>query len=259
MKHLALVLAAAVLGTGCIVTSDNPPPAYGSVDLYWDFVRSTPGVGGGYVVYDSTLVGVDGRCLQSDVDTVTVDAPGVAQVNVPCIYGGIQGVTIDGVFAGVSSFRVRGWRGAIAVYDDTFALDVPASPAAPASYTVDVAAVSAPIDMFAYLSDGTNYYTTCSSAGYPTIYYDVYDSYATHILSSSASCSGGSAYPLTVLLGDLDLDNYTIRMKGYQGSTRTFDSCLSNTAKMLSFDHFVSQTGAGGLFVDLFAPPACTL
>jgi hypothetical protein len=256
MKRLALALAAAALGTGC---SGSHHPATGSALLYWDFVRSAPAQSGGVVTYDSALTGTGTTCPQSDVDTVTIDAPDVAQVSVPCIYSGVQGVTVSNMLAGSNVVRIRGWRQGVAVYDDTFTVDVIARNNAPAGSYLDVRAVQAPIDLFAYLftTDTSQYYPTCASASSPEIDYDVWDSFGTHVLSATVACSE-PANPTAVFVGNLDLDNYTVRMKGFTaagGSSPVFDSCTSSSAQVIAFDHFGSQTGAGGIPVTLFTPP----
>jgi hypothetical protein len=257
MKRLALALAAAVLGTGC--SGSHHAPATGSALLYWDFVRTAPAQAGGAVTYDATLTGTGTVCPQSDVDTVTVDAPGVAQISVPCVYSGVQGVTVSNVLAGSNVIRVRGWRQGVAVYDDTFTVDVIAGNNAPAGSYLDVRAVQAPIDLFAYLftTDTSQYYPTCASASNPEIDYDVWDSFGTHVLSATASCTE-PANPTAVFVGNLDLDNYTVRMKGFTvagGGVPVFDSCTGSTAQVIAFDHFGSQTGAGGIPVTLTTPP----
>ena len=267
MKRLALILAATVLGTGCYVSSDYspPPPVYGSVNVYWDFVRNAPAQPGGAVIYDSTLSGaVDGPCPESAVEAVTVDVPGLAQVDVPCIWSGVQGVTISGIPAGTSSFRVRGWRGIHAVYDETFLRSVPAGPG-PASHYLDVSGVPAAIDLFAALYWDTplpaGQYTLCADAAFPTIDYDLFDSFGTRVRSEVAiPCSDPAAPSFPVFMGNLDLDNYTVRMKGYTGpapGTRTFDSCTSTTATMMAFDHFGAQVGGSGVPISLYTPPRC--
>jgi hypothetical protein len=48
MKRLALVLAAAVLGTGCIITDDDPPLGFGDLDVSWRFRNFDGSLAGDY-------------------------------------------------------------------------------------------------------------------------------------------------------------------------------------------------------------------
>jgi hypothetical protein len=262
MTRFAAVLAAAVLGSGCIITTDD---GEGSVNLYWDFVRNAPAQPGGYVVYDEDLVGTgNSSCPESGVETVDVTSPSGTQ-SVSCTYGGVQGITYDNVPEGNQSFRVRGWRrvGGVErlVYDHSVVANVVGGRTIDAY--VDVEPVIANIDLVAFLSYGPGqYYATCNDALNPRVAYDLYDSLGTLIerVSNVPCPAGASAFPLPVIVGALDLDTYSIRLKGYTGASqlRTFDSCTSNALKFLEFDHFSTHTGAGEIEVDLFTPPACT-
>jgi hypothetical protein len=259
MKRLALVLAAAVLGAGCGPTRSTPAPGIGSVNLYWDFDRNAPAQSGGFITYDPYPGGtVTGRCPQSQVDFVTVDTPSVAQVVVSCVYFSVQGVGIDGIDAGTQPFRVRGWRhttgGDVAVYDETFNLDVPLS--AVQSYTVHVAGVPALLDVFTFLAFGTppgTDYATCTdatpagSASPPNLFVDIRDVAGTLIDQGSAACVG--ALPALSFSKLVDLDDYDVRVQGerVEDGALVFDSCSTSLA------HFAAQTGAGG-----FAPTAFT-
>ena len=261
MKRIAFVAAAALLGTGCVVSSDSPPPV-GSVNLYWSFQKFAPAQTSGHIDYDTTYVGANGRCPESAVDEVTVDSP-VGQTTVACVHAGVQGLGIDGIPAGTQTFRVRGYRGADLVYDTSVNLQVVAGTTSntASSYYVAVEGTWARLEAFAYLSFAPNtYYATCASALFPTVDYDVYDIYGNAVITGSVLCQDpATGFP--VIGEDLDLDNYTIRMTGWTGSpaVRTFDSCASDALKLLAFDHFGAQTGVGGLAVTLDTPPACTL
>ncbi len=244
MKRLAFVLAAAVLGTGC--HSTRTAPAVGSVNLYWDFDRTAPAQAGGFITYDAYPGGtVSGRCTQSAVDFVTVDAPGAA-VSVSCVYAGVQGVGVDGVDAGTQPFRVRGWRHVsgtdVVVYDSTFNLSVPV--ASVQDHIVHVPGVAATLDVFGDLAYGASpgtLYPDCASAGSPNLYVAIRDAFGTLIDDNTAGCSDPLPAPAFSAL--LDLDDYQVRVQGLQLGTNAlvFDSCSA------SWPHFGTQTAAGGL------------
>jgi hypothetical protein len=263
MTRIAAALAVAVLGSGCIInTTDN---GEGSVNLYWDFVRNAPAQPGGYVVYDADLIGSgNSSCPESGVEVVEVRSP-TGTISVSCTYGGVQGLTFDNVREGTQSFRVRGWRSVGGTDRLVFEHTVVANVLGGSTIDVfaDVEPVRADIDLVAYFSYGPGqYYATCNEALNPVVAYDLFDSLGTLIDSAgNVPCGpGASAFPLTVILDTLDLDTYSIRLKGYTGApqVRTFDSCTSNALKYLAFDHFATHTGAGAIEVDLFTPPACT-
>jgi len=258
MKSLALVLAATVLGTGCFVSTDSTD--YGDVNIYWDFVRSAPAQTGGVLVYDDSDVGSpDGPCNESGVKTVEVTVPGrSAPVVVSCVYAGVEGVGVDAVAAGVRSFRIRGWRDAFLVYDTFVNLSVQANTMT--NHYVDVAGVSAPLDLFAYLAwgAGPTDYPTCAAATPagssfpPNIGFEIRDVFGNLIDDGVAGCVG--TLPALVFAGDLDLDNYEVRMRG----TRVEDGALVLDSCSVALDHFVSQTGAGGFAPTLLTQPLPT-
>jgi len=264
MRRLAAVTAAAVLGSGCIVTDSSPSP--GSINLYWDFVRNAPAQTGGTVFYDDTLVGTGtGPCAQSGVETIVFDTP-AGPGSVACVYGGVQGVTIDGLDSGTQTVSVQGWRhiGGVntLVFAQSVQVNVPSGGVR--DVYVDVAAVAANLDVVAYLDYSGGTYASCDVALNPEIDYVLVDGAGTTIedVVAAVTCPGTTpiAAGLFVRTGALDLDNYTIRMKGYTGApaTRTFDSCTGDGAGLwYPFDHGADQSGTFGLDLDLFTPPAC--
>ncbi len=269
MKRFAFAAAAALLGTGCIsstTTTTTPPQQYGSVNLYWSFEKYAPAAPGGVIGYDTSHTGTaNGPCAESAVETVTVSSP-LGTQTVSCVHtNGVQGLGLDGLPAGMQTFRLQGNRGAYVVYDTTVDLQVVAGTTATTatSYDVVVQGTYAPFDAFAYLAYApSSYYATCALADYPTVDYYVYDVHGNQVLTGSVSCQDPATGFPVIAVNDLDLDNYTIRMTGWTGpapQVRTFDSCASDAAKLIAFDHFVAQTGAGGLAVTLGTPPACAL
>lgn len=248
MKRIALVLAAAFLGTGCVSSSDTTD--YGSVNLYWSFARTAPAAPGGFIYYDDTFAGPGtGPCLDSSVEEVTVDSP-LGQTTVACVYAGVQGIGLDDIAEGARSFRFRGWRGAYLVYDTVVNLDVIGN--ATTDHYVELQGVSQPLDMFAYLSYGAGagtLYASCAAAipagstSPPNIGYEIRDVHGALVDDGFVGCS--DPLPAAVFVGDLELDNFDVRMRGYrvEDDALVFDSCA------VRLDHFVSETG-----VDGFAP-----
>lgn len=259
MRRLALTLATAVLSSGCIIGDDDddhlpPPSGVGSVIVYWDFLRNAPAQPQGAVLYDADLVGPGtGPCAQSAVEVVTIDVGGAPQFVVDCVYQGVQGATLDLLPTGPQAARVRGWRGDFVVYDSTVTLDV-FQDQVTEQPLVDVEGVRAPIDLFGDLAAGATFYASCAEADVPNISFTLWDSFGTLIDDGVAGCS--DPLPAPVFAGDLDLDNYTVRMEGTatQGPNLgdvVFDSCNQ------VFDHFDAQIGTGGVAVTLQTPPAC--
>lgn len=265
MTRFAAVLAAAALATsGCIITTDDP--GVGSVTVYWDFLRYAPDAPGasasGFILYDEDLVGTgNSSCPESGVESVDVTSPN-GTLNFPCTYAGVQGVTLDGLPEGNVTLRVKGWRrdGIDRVlWDGAIQVNVLANRTVEAY--VDVDPVSADLDVVAYLSYGTNqFYATCAEAANPEIDYELYDSLGTLVLRDTVLCPGAtSAFPVGVIASTMDLDTYTIRLQGFTGATptRTFDSCTGPSLKFLAFDHYDTHIGANAIDLDMFTPPKC--
>ncbi|HSD22550.1 MAG TPA: hypothetical protein VLC54_21040 [Anaeromyxobacter sp.] len=259
MRRLALTLATAVLASGCIIGDDDDHfVGAGSAIVYWDFIRNAPAqLPDGAVLYDSTLEGVGtGPCVQSGVEVVTIDVAGLQQFVVDCVFQGVQGATLDGLPAGSVSARIRGWRGQVVVHDTTAALQVFDGQVTDQGI-IDVDPVRAPIDLFGDLAFGLapTPYASCAEAENPNISFELFDGYGTRIDAAVVGCSG--PLPAPVFTGDLDLDNYTVRMQGI--GTRApfvgqvvFDSCV------VPFDHFGTGVGDAGVFVTLRTQPVPT-
>ena len=77
------------------------------------------------------------------------------------------------------------------------------------------------------------------------------DALGTLVDQDLVGCVG--ARPALVFVGTLDLDNYSVRMRGLRAedSALVFDSCD------VPLDHFGPQTGAAGLAPVLGNPPVC--
>ena len=267
MRRVLLLAAAALLGSACIVHNDTTPSTgSGSVVVYWDFVRNAKS---GPVAYDAELAGpTAGACPQSAVEAISIDAldSGVPSATVNCREWNpqdgqaVQGVIIDGVPEGNRSFRIRGWRTVnnqdVAVYDSAVTVSVVHGNVTSAP-TAHLAPVRAALDLFGDLAFGpaatATPYASCADAGSPNIGYELRDGVGTLVASGLVGCS--DPLPATVFSGDADLDDYTVRMKGYRVSDNSvvFDSCAQ------SFAHFQADIGQHGVApVLLTLPvPAC--
>jgi hypothetical protein len=272
MRSLAAVIAAAVLGSGCIITSDD---GQGTVNLYWDFVRYAPAAPtadvDGRVYYDTGLTGTGtGLCQQSGVEEVRVTIQGQTTA-IDCLYYGVQGIAVDGVDAGDQLVTISGWRtiGAdwIKAYESTATVNVRGG--GEVSYTIDVEPVIAPADLFVtfWYVDGTaQRYPSCTAAQDPIVEFELRDSYGTLVDTYDAvACNAADGVvALTLdpaLAGTLDLDTYYLRARGYTlvggVETRTFDTCASAVLTDYAFDHVAPATGLGGYSIPLSSPPAC--
>lgn len=264
MNRIApITLAVALAGTGCIVDSHDDGGYYDDVAdviVYWDFLRYAPASPNadrnGFVLYDPYDIGTtlpNGMCAESGVEVVDVDTP-AGTFSFDCVYDGVQGATLLDMPRGTYNYTITGWRGDVAVYRTTVAITNDVSGT---QNGIDVDPVSAPIDLFAYLRYGTDlYYQTCNEAQNPTITYRVWDSAGTLVLDDAVACPGTAvADPLPVFIGDLDLDDYTVRMQGLNASSQVvLDSCA------WQFDHFdtAGQTGDLGIPITLDTNPVPT-
>lgn len=262
MRRLALLLAASVLGTGCIVTSDDPIPL-GSVIINWDFARYAPAQtadtehasADGWIYYDEVGQGAPNSiCPESDVDTVGIVPPGGAEIQVACRYlNGVQGITIDNVPEGVRRFRLLGYRGGRVVYDDTFDLEV--SSIETFQHPVHVRGAYARLDVYADLVSGDAFAASCAAAGNPEIDFQIFDPvFGLVVDEGTVDCVNASSTRARVWVysEDLDLDDYDVQLVGYQPGTSTvrYDSCLQ------AFSHLDADAGqSGGLIVPLYGSP----
>ena len=259
MKRIALAAAVALLGTGCIVHDDTnyvpPPGQYGSVNLYWDFVRTAPAQTAGRLVYDDSDTGTYGACDESAVEVVEVTSP-LGTVASDCVaVNGVEGMGLDGIPAGVRSFRFRGWRGDFLVYDTTVNLEVFAgtTAATATSYSVDLDGVSANVDLFADLAYGDpgTFYASCAAAADPYLAWEIRDVFGQLVDAGDDFCND----PLPSYFGrlPLDLDDYYLRMQGFDGGDAlVLDSCW------LDFPHFATQIDGSGVAPTLFTLPVPT-
>lgn len=183
MKRLALVLAAAVLGTGCVVTTQDPT---GDATFAWNF-RDWDG----YLAGNFTA-GNDGCALAgvTDVDLDISDGGGrVFFRTYSCTEAG-SGLPRGGVVGlseGVYTYRLTAYRLSSPVFDAVGSVSISASSQAYVEATLDVLS---PIPLTLYYTQNGAY----SCAGTPSVYYAVYTnaSRSTLVSSTTIACSSGS-------------------------------------------------------------------
>jgi hypothetical protein len=255
MNRLALTAALATLCSGCWITTAD---SVGSVNVYWDFRRDAPAQAGGHVFYDSSFaaVNVNGICPESGVDTVLVESE-AGRVDLDCtgpVGGGnyVQGLVVDGLLSGNTSITVTGFRSGTAVYRSTAPVTVLGGSVV--SLFVDVAGIQAPLEARGDLAfgDPAALYPDCAAAGAPNLDIELHDSFGTLVDHLVSGCSD----PLPSLAyNDLvDLDNYTIRLRG----KRVSDGALVFDACNKPFDHFGTDTGANAFTATLLTLPVPT-
>jgi hypothetical protein len=122
MRRLALALAAAVLGSGCIVTNDVP--AQGGVIFYWGFESDQLGNFGDF---GNTPTGF-ADCATAGVNQVRVSVDGGASFDTFNCSGadGTPGIWFQGMSPGTYAWVVRGLRGGVPVYEASGNVAVPA-------------------------------------------------------------------------------------------------------------------------------------
>lgn len=116
MKRFAM-LAAAALGSGCVVSSEVPPIGTGTVTLYWRFVNSQLQTYGDYSPANP-------GCAAAGVDQVRVtilEAGGSFVQTFSCVQAanGVPGVTVLDFLPGAYPWTLEGLRGGLTVYSDS--------------------------------------------------------------------------------------------------------------------------------------------
>jgi hypothetical protein len=262
MRTLALTaaLVTALTGTGCIVSSTESV-ATGAAHVYWSFERTAPAQPGGFITYDASYgepaaAGTSGTCPESYVDTVRVaSAAGTFDIGCTGRSGNawVQGAVVDYLPPGNNTIDLTGYRNGQAVYRSSVDVFVPAYDVG-VVYT-SILGISAPLEAYAYLAFGVpaTDYLNCGEAFSPNFTVDVFDVVTRKRIDGyAAGCS--NPLPAFVYTGDLDLDDYTVRMKGFDPTSgaKVFDSCDVDMA------HFGAQVGASGFAATLFTSPLPT-
>lgn len=237
MKRLAVVLAA-VLGTGCYVSSSYapPPPPAGTLDIAWSFMRTLNDGAGTQVAH---------HCSNAGIDTVVVDTAAGSSA-LPCADAAGDGgaVALPPGTYNVVVTAYRGGSGGVALYSAQF----------PGVSVVEnqVTSLTAPLNAFfnqfqinADFQDlaGTIAYPTCASAGVTTYSFHLVDYAGTSVYSSgNIPCTD----PPGITFGasnPVDLDAYTIRVVAF-GPTYSFDSAVSPGCTSPVFLHYGLDVGA---------------
>ncbi len=231
MKRLAAVLAAAVLGTGCYVSSSTHTPGpTGTLDIAWSFIRTLNDVSSSQVTYG---------CVSAHIDTVVVSASG-GSIVLPCADGAGDGGAVE-LPSGTQNVAVtayRGGTGGVALYSAQFnavsiGVNQVTNLSAPLYAFFDELQINANFQNLA----GTVAYPTCASAGVTTYSFHLVDRANTTVYSSGDfSCSD----PPGVTFGagnPVDLDQYTIRVVAF-GPSFDFDSAVYPSCGSPVFSHY---------------------
>jgi len=253
MNRLALTaLATAAMGTGCFVDNGST----GSVDLYWEFDRTT--WDGHVVTYDpesAAPTSGSGACAQSGVDTVVVTRPDGRDATADCLNQGRQGVALDGLPSGRQPFTVTGYRNGLALYRTSVSLDVPSGTAGQVpAFTAPLQGIAANLDLLFYFADAHMVAipgATCATEHVDTFTFDMYDRAGTKVVSTAmfpthaVDCSDAGVGP-GVALDGIDLDAYTLRARGWRNGVTApiYDSCDATTNSTARFLHDGTDTGS---------------
>lgn len=245
MKRLALVLAAAVLGTGCHSSSvyTPPPPPPTGVDLAWSFVRT---------LANGSTVSPYG-CTQAGIDNVIVSFPG-ANVQVPCADSAGDGALIVDVSPGTQTITITARRGSAALYSGQTTVAVVSGQVTTGS--VQALGIPDDLDIYAHFlnQNGTSGWATCALAAVNSLGYSIVDWAGTVVASGTTPCSDPAGLSFTGS-NALDRDNYVIRLQGFTGASADFDSATTAVAPHCSgqaFNHFSNDTAAFGWDVNLY-------
>lgn len=170
---LTAVLATALAGTGCIVTTDGPT---GDLDLAWQFQNSDGAIAGNFTSGNSGC----GTAAVTDLDLSVFDGNRrVVFQNFPCreAGSGFPGAVVTNLPTGSYTYLVTAWRVDAPVFEDGGSFFVDAN----ATTTVDATlAVLSPAPLTIYFTQGEVF--TCS--GTPRIRYDLFTLGGTFIESN---------------------------------------------------------------------------
>lgn len=173
MRTLALSLAAALLGTGCIVTSNDP---VGEVAIFWRFQDSQGELAGNFTAADNgcDVAGV------TDVDVEIFDGPNrIVFQTFPCAQAatGLPRAVVGGLETGTYDWVITAYRLNDAVFADAGAFVIREDAVTEVPATAGVL-LTAPLTLYYQL----NGQFTC--AGVSTIYFAVYNAAGTVLLDS---------------------------------------------------------------------------
>lgn len=129
MRRLAYALAAAVLGSGCVVDNGNPN---GGAIFYWGFHTDQLANVGDFGVTSSAIA----DCATAGVTTVAVSLDGGSTfASFPCVGSGdVPGIWFQNEMPGTYAYVLEGRRGGLTVYDASGSVTIPSG----ADASVDV-------------------------------------------------------------------------------------------------------------------------
>jgi hypothetical protein len=231
MKRFALVLAAAVLGTGCGSSAPPPPPPTGTLDLNWSFIRTKNDLAGSQVTYG---------CAQAGINSVVVSTVD-GSVTLPCADQAGDGGAVGLAPGTYNNVVVTAYRGGVALYTAAFnGIVIAVNQTTP---------ISAPLPArFGQLEINTGFvvgptvYQTCAGAGVTTYSFHLVDFAGTSIYSSgNISCTDPPGISFDAL-NPVDLDAYTIRVVAF-GPSFTYDSAVYPSCTSPVFQHYGDNVG----------------
>ncbi len=197
MKRLALVLAAAVLGTGCVVATEEPT---GDATFTWRFQDLDLNLAGNFTA-GNTGCGMAG-ITEVDLE-VFAGASRVFFHTYPCEEAGtgLPRGSVVGLLEGGYDYRLTGYRFNSAVFEALGGFTAISGSPAYVEATLDVLT---PIPLTLYYTQNGTY----SCAGTPSVYYAVYtsSSLATPVSSATIPCDP-AAFGFS-LPSDLPVGNY---------------------------------------------------
>ncbi len=251
MKRFALAAAAALLGTGCISSTNTtyvPPPTTGSVDFAWSFIRYDA-AGAPLATYTCALAGVDNVIVSFQLD---------GDVQVPCADNAGDGALVAGIRPGTQSVYVTGRRGSHALFQSQPLTVTVAVGQTTQAGSVNALGIADNLAVYAnFLSrTGTDVgWSTCALAGVSTLDYVIADWANTVVASGTVSCTDPAGISF-LGGGALDRDQYVIRMRGFPAGSavETFDSAttvVAPTCDGQAFDHY-GQLATDAWDVSLF-------
>lgn len=238
MKRIAL-LAAAVFGTGCLVSESS-----GGVNVYWTFQH-----------FDYTGTFQPLNCAEAGVDVVQLDFSDGSSNIVPCSQGGVDGVNVGNFVPGGYWVNVTGFRnGVTAALYTSGAVTFDVFSGRDTVVNTYVPGIPGNLELFPVLYgwNGTSYTPfsspACTNAGIDSVTYVVRDGVGITLAQGSVACTTDP--PSIQFLNPywIDKDTLAVRMRGYQNVSLVMDSCTT------SFDHFGNDTGAFGDVVALYYP-----
>jgi hypothetical protein len=200
MKRFALVLAAAVLGTGCGSSAPPPPPPppTGEATFNWRFRDLDAVIAGNFAAGNNgcTTAGI------TDVDVeIFVGATRIFFHTYPCADpSGFPSGSVASIAEGSYNYHLTAFRLSDAVFDAVGVVDIISGSPAVEFATLDVLT---PIPLTLYYTQNGSF--TCN--GTPSVYYAVYTASNLLTLVDSNTISCGSPYGFT-LPQNLPVGNY---------------------------------------------------